>query len=794
MYKYNTISDINDIMRRIGCFNKTQLDTQMHKAYINESLEDEDWHPVKHDGYDVKNGLKSKDHNEQIVITPSYSILYNCSKSQDIPSIIENGPNWEYCNAHAFGKGVYTNFQEWQAHESTWKRSKYGDTVVKYRYNGDLMKECLVLEPQLWRMSGNLRQQAERFSGLEDFLKRNGSSIEDLEKTAKGNGKGSYSANASQKLISATDREFPRSKGDAIYHKSGNFYGAHCDDVLMRFGIQGIIHYGHTDGPVAVIYNSHKLQALEYCTIKNTRQHRANGHNLQWTKIPEGKGINTDITDTRPFTHFLSDKFEGNPLHLRPRCGELLMRDKKTHNWTFVDVAKAEDAIYRGVNDDVRLFGDFEFVDALNFNEYGGKELAYVQLDNDKTSRFYIDKGGNLYQNTNDQQPISHIKTYYANENEPINNDINDDDIDIDDENGLKDFENMFGFGMLESIRKMVRKSLNEEIVRPLVNNIMSILSIIDRTWKSPDDLYYIKIDQRFKDFRNFNVDKGLNTHDRGAKRWKQEDQTGKDSTKRENHVGYCIVRGRTKEDCKECALNATVHLNPWAAKMYGKDTLHSNGGMEAIIEICHRFFARAYMVINPRSMKRTIDRAREDKKIGRFRGREFHHRAGQSKSGFDGKIDWDKVYPDALIDCDISDPNAWKDVENLLKANGCQIYNKMKSHQGVHFIVNYDECKNIDFTPIMNKYPSFNKPGDPAILLKHDANTMVYSPAGIRESKNPFYVPTADECDLVEYAQQWKDEGASFEEWRDMIRKQGGFGNEFEDDILLNAWNDELW
>ena len=42
MYKYNTISDVNDLMRRIGCFNKTQLDTQMHKAYINESLEDED--------------------------------------------------------------------------------------------------------------------------------------------------------------------------------------------------------------------------------------------------------------------------------------------------------------------------------------------------------------------------------------------------------------------------------------------------------------------------------------------------------------------------------------------------------------------------------------------------------------------------------------------------------------------------------------------------------------------------------------------------------------------------------
>ena len=79
MYKYNTISDINDIMRRIGCFNKTQLDTQMHKAYINESLEDEDWHPVKHDGYDVKNGLKSKDHNA--VNIPTKIVTESISKN-----------------------------------------------------------------------------------------------------------------------------------------------------------------------------------------------------------------------------------------------------------------------------------------------------------------------------------------------------------------------------------------------------------------------------------------------------------------------------------------------------------------------------------------------------------------------------------------------------------------------------------------------------------------------------------------------------------------------------------------
>ena len=110
MHKYNTISDVNDLMRRIGCFNKAQLDTQMHKEYINESLEDEDWHPVQHNKNDLRKGLETNEHNEQIVITPSYSILYNCSKSRDIPSMIENGPNWGVCKAHCYGKGIYSNF------------------------------------------------------------------------------------------------------------------------------------------------------------------------------------------------------------------------------------------------------------------------------------------------------------------------------------------------------------------------------------------------------------------------------------------------------------------------------------------------------------------------------------------------------------------------------------------------------------------------------------------------------------------------------------------------------------
>ena len=770
MKRYNTISDITNLMGRIGCFNKTQLDSQMHNTYLKESMEDEAYRMGNHHGL-RKEMQQDADENTKIEITDSYAILYNASKKNALDSLLKKGVNIEYIGSSAgtyvWGRGIYTNFQRYQAHYRTINtKHLYGEVLIKFKYHGNLLNECLVSEPQLWKEP--LSKQVKKFPGLEEFIEKNTGKLNQLDSESNGE----YS-----------------SKGMSIIREACGGW-QQMAEKLMGFGVQGVVFFGHNDRPVAVIYDADKLEILDY--VDNTGEHNID-KDLEWKGLKDGEGGRTS-NDVLPILAFFKD-YQGVKNSSRPQCGELLLVDKKTGKNTFVDFNRAKEIISsQQWNEDPRLFGDFEFEMAQDFSNMGGKEMAFVQIDKDENSQFYIDKEGFLYKEPNGR-PFSHIEEYYADEIEPSDN-TTDEPFQFDFDGSEEEFKNIFG----ESIIKFINHKLNEmtrtdeEIVRPLVNNMMSVMDIIERTWKSPDDLYYIKIDQRFKDFRNFNVDKGLNTYDRGAKRWSQEDRSGRDSTKRENHVGYCIVRGRTKEDCKNAVLNATVHLNPWAAQKYGTNVLHSHGGMEAIIEVCHRFFARAYMVINPRSMKKTIDRARADKKIGRFKGREFNHRAGQSKSGFDGTIDWDKVYPDALIDCDISDPNAWKDVEDLLKANGCQIYNKMKSHQGMHFIVNYGECKNIDFTPIMNKYPSFNKPGDPAILLKHDANTMVYSPAGIRESKNPFYVPTADESELVEYAQEWKDEGASFEEWRDMIRKEGGFGNEFEDDILLKAWNDELW
>lgn len=712
MQKYKTLSDINSLMSRIGCFNKAQMDNQLHETYLNESMEDEAYKMGHHHGMN-RERRKDADENTKIEITNNYSILYNASRENSIKSLLEKGTNMEFVGTSAgtaaWGKGIYTNFQQYQAHWRTVNdKSLYGGILVKFKYHGNLLDECLVAEPQLWKEP--LSRQVKKFKGLEEFLNKKGVSLSNADSAA-------YSDGMSARGL------------DGIRSACGG--GNNMAQTLLGFGVQGVVFFGVNDRPVAVIYDADKLEIIDYAiNSKITDLDKP----IKWEGLKDGEGGRTAQNDIQPILLYFKD-FVGNRAYTRPQCGQILLTDKKTNKQTFVDYEKAKAIIASHGQDDPRLFGDFEFNKAQNFMNVSGKELAFVQIDKDEKSQFYINKEGYLFKEPNGK-PISHIDEYYPNSNEPSNNEPdNDMDFDIDDEEGFNNFKSMFGESILRLINeRMNRNIINEEIVRPLVNNMMSILSIIDRTWKSPDDLYYIKIDQRFKDFRNFNTDKGFRSiNDRGAKRWKREDPSGKDSTGRENHVGYCIVRGRTKDECKESVLNATVHLNPWAAKIYGKETVSSNGGMEAIIEICHKFFARAYMVLNPRSMQRTIDRAREDKKIGRFRGREFVHRAGQSKSGFDGNVDWDDIYPDALIDCDISDPQAWKDMENLLKSNGCHIYNMEKSHQGIHFVVNYKECKNLDFRPIMNKYPSFNKPGDPAILLKHDANFMAYSPAGVR-------------------------------------------------------------
>jgi len=273
-------------------------------------------------------------------------------------------------------------------------------------------------------------------------------------------------------------------------------------------------------------------------------------------------------------------------------------------------------------------------------------------------------------------------------------------------------------------IENMVRQQLFESHLQ-IVDNIDEIIDMIGKHWKSNDDVWWIKIDSRLKDF------KGYNRRNPGKRQkfWSRVNFV--DGTRRENHVGYVIIRGATKEACQDSLRNAVVHLNPWAAKMCGSDTVYSNGNAEALKMVCNRFFARSYITINKRSMESTIKISRLDKQKGLFKGREFHHRVGQTRTGIDATgRNWEKERPLGLIDCDIDDPTAQAKLDDYLKKNNVNIILRKPSHDGMHYIVPIDDVRGLDFS-FLDKYATNNRPGDPNVLFKPDANLLVYSAVG---------------------------------------------------------------
>lgn len=277
-----------------------------------------------------------------------------------------------------------------------------------------------------------------------------------------------------------------------------------------------------------------------------------------------------------------------------------------------------------------------------------------------------------------------------------------------------------------EIIEEAIYNVVNEDHLK-VVDNIDTVIAWVEENWTGPDDMWWIKIDQRKKDFRNFN--KRNRTTRRNEKWWTRT--PGPDGTSRENHVGYVIVRGRTKEDCVNSIRNAVVHLNPWAAKQAGVNMVRSNGNAEAIRIVCNTFFARSYMTINQRSIGQTVNRARADKRNGLFGSRAFHHRAGQSRTGVDSSgINWTLTRKYGLIDCDIDNVKAQQELEDYFERNNVKVYKKMQSHDGMHYILAIDDAKDLVFN-FMDKYDTNNKAGDPSVLFKPDANMIVYSPIG---------------------------------------------------------------
>ena len=263
----------------------------------------------------------------------------------------------------------------------------------------------------------------------------------------------------------------------------------------------------------------------------------------------------------------------------------------------------------------------------------------------------------------------------------------------------------------------------------PIVDNIDAIVGMIGEQWTSPDDVWWIKIEARIKDYMNYSKRR---KPDEPVRWWKRQSQV--DSTNRENHVGYAIIRGHTKEACQDSLRNVVVHLNPWAARVFGRDLVYSYGNSEAIRTVCNKFFARSYITINHRSMSNTIDRAKMDKANNYhnpFKGREFHHRVGQARTGIDSSgINWTVLRPYGLVDCDVDNEQAQAELERYFADNNVEIKLKKQSHDGMHYIIPIDQAKNLNFD-FMDKYSTNNRRGDPNVLFKPDANIIVYSPVG---------------------------------------------------------------
>ena len=290
------------------------------------------------------------------------------------------------------------------------------------------------------------------------------------------------------------------------------------------------------------------------------------------------------------------------------------------------------------------------------------------------------------------------------------------------------------------NINNIIRECINDyvnlitEVHLQEVDNISDIENFILSTWSSPSDMWWIKIDSRKKDFISRNK-RNAGVPGYKEKWWKSVG--GADGTGRENHVGYAIIRGRTKEDAINSLKNAVVHLNPWAASyMDDVNEMYSNGRGEAIIQACNFFFARAYITINSREMDATIDRARQDKKIGLFKGREFHHRVGQARTGVDKSgTNWGKKRPLGLVDCDVDNAQAQAWLENYFAQKGVTIEEKRQSHDGMHYIISIDDGNKCDWKYINRymeqNYNCPNRPGDPPVLFKPDANIMLYSNVG---------------------------------------------------------------
>ncbi|MBP5723238.1 MAG: hypothetical protein J6X18_06670 [Bacteroidales bacterium] len=250
-----------------------------------------------------------------------------------------------------------------------------------------------------------------------------------------------------------------------------------------------------------------------------------------------------------------------------------------------------------------------------------------------------------------------------------------------------------------------------------VIDNTSDAQKLVGLQWNNPDDVWFVQVTQRKKDFRSYNKRHG------GTSKWWSR-VPGPDGTSRENFVGYGLVQGSTKQEAMDSLKNITIHLNPWAAKIIGQTDVKSNGGMEAIYSICDKLWARAYITINKRSLSRTQRIAKNRPNDPRAFEKEL------SRNHRD-----ENYYPWSMTDMDIDHPNAWSETDSALNKISINPVISHGSHDGKHYFFNdrkimkYSE-HSPEFAPIAKKYAANKQPGE-AFTMKYDAKMMIYSPCG---------------------------------------------------------------
>lgn len=595
---------------------------------ISESIEGEAYKYGSHSQI-WKDKNKKEDDGTKVEITSTYAILWNASRKEVIQSLLDKGTNMEYIGSSAgtyvWGRGIYTNFQRYQAHYRTvHDKSLYGTVLVKYKYHGNIMKECLTAEPQLWEEP--LSKQIKRFKGLDDYLKTNGVDVNRLDSMAKDD----YSSSAMASIRNAC----------------GGFRS--MANVLLGFGVQGIIFFGRNDRPVAVIYDADKLEVLDYADNTDVKDL---DKDLSWSGLKDGEGGRTSGNDINPILQYFK-QFHGNPAYTRPQCGEILLTDKNTGKYTFVDYAKAKDIISNLGHEDPRLFGDFEFYMAQNFQNENGKEVAFVQVDEDRKSQFYVDKKGNLYSKLG-ERPISNIKGYYPDNNKDARNEPDDKDMDFDiDDDDFDSFKNIFGESILRRINETLQGEgrIEKQDGHVEVDNFGLARKIMK--FKGPDDSYFVEMAERHKDHPD-----------------------------RHYEHNACDYKGFFE-------ITSVDHLN----------------AVEPVIKrLCQTGEWRAMMYINPRPMGDTREYAnnvlapRFKKYNSYLQGHEIEVAYGQSK-------DWPER-PLCFIDVDNDNENIQKQVLDYIRKMGLKPIDMYKTtNNGLHIILpDKDEARKLDFSFLDN-------------------------------------------------------------------------------------------